>query len=359
MNDYNSNFNTSSNNLYHRHPPVKTPRWLWMLMCAVTAFSWIRAIQFRTANYELLEIMNTELEGIEQQKRHSTRLLQDAVDTKNSFAKQHWKLKKTQKNFKHETRMLEEMAELEAAAKGDDSVQIPKEAREKFQNRRTGDVAKKWIEHRQEALLHKVYSLQAYIQADSRQRVIQKYGYGPHHVVFQVKSREGRKAGKFTLRMAPLNTVPHAVETFLDMISNKVWDNTVFYYHHTQNHVIGAAPVAFGTFQSKDHDLKSMGFNGVSFPEYSASYPHRTHTMGFAGTGPNFYINTVDNESHHGPGSQGHHELAGDADPCFGEVINGFDTLREMQYARHRGDEARSWEDYDLTRIISATFAPF
>mmetsp|Transcript_4213 Transcript_4213/g.12079 ORF Transcript_4213/g.12079 Transcript_4213/m.12079 type:complete len:478 (+) Transcript_4213:188-1621(+) len=356
---YNSSSYNSSSNSYsshrHVHVHVKTPRWLWMVACAMIALSWVRAVQFWTANNELLEAMNTEFEAIELQKRHSTRLLKDATDTKNSIARQQWKLKKTQKNFKHETRMIEEMAELEAAAKEEDSVEIPREARDKFRNRRTGDVAQKWIEHRQEALLHKVYSLQAYIQASSRQRVIEKYGYGPHHVVFHVKSREGRKSGKFTVRMAPLHTVPHAVETFLDMIANRVWDNTVFYYHHTANHVVGAAPVAYGTFQSKDHDLEAMGFNGVSFPEYSPAFPHKAHTLGFAGTGPHFYLNTVDNEDHHGPGSQGHHELAGDADPCFGEVLSGFDTLREMQYARHRGETARGWQDYDLTRIISAT----
>ncbi|VEU35307.1 unnamed protein product [Pseudo-nitzschia multistriata] len=347
---------TNSQNLYH-HQQAKTPRWVLLVMCGTIMLSWFRAVQYRTISYGILSSMDTELESIEFQKRQSTRLWKDATDTKNSFAKQHWKLKKTQKNFQHETRMLEEMAELEAAS-DNDNIEIPEAAREKFQNRRTGDVAKKWIEHRQEALLHKVYSLQAYIRENSRQRVIEKYGYGPHHVVFDVKSREGRKSGKFTVRMAPLTAVPHAVETFMDMVSNKVWDNTVFYYHHSQAHVVAAAPVVYGTFQTKDHELESLGHNGVSFPEYSPSFPHKQHTIGFAGSGPNFYINSIDNEDHHGPGSQGHHELEGDADPCFGEVINGFDTIREMQYARHRGDVPRVWSDYDLTRIIKATLVP-
>jgi len=352
----NINGSSSSRNLYHRQQ-VKTPRWVLIVMCALTAFSWIRAVQYRTTSYDILSSMDKELEGIEFQKRKSTILLKDATDTKNSIAKQQWKLKKTQRNFKHETRMLEEMAELEAANEND-NIEIPKAAREKFQNRRTGDVAKKWIEHRQEALLHKVYSLQAYIQEDSRHRVVEKYGYGPYHVVFDVKSRGGRRPGKFTVRMAPLTTVPHAVETFLDMVTNKVWDNTVFYYHHSQAHVIAAAPVVYGTFQRKDHELESLGYHGVSFPEYSRSFPHKQNTIGFAGPGPNFYINSMANEDHHGPGAQGHHELDGDADPCFGEVISGFDTLRELQYSRRRVEVPRVWDDYDLTRIISATLVP-
>jgi len=337
---------------------VKTPRWVLGVLCIFTTFSWIRAIQFRSTSLEVLSAMEDELKAFEMQTKQSRKLLQDATDTQNDFAKHQWKLKRTQRNFQHETRMLEEMYEMEAS-QANDNVPIPEEALKRFKDRQSGNVAKKWIEHRQEAILHKVYNLQAYIQEESRKRVIEKYGPGPHLVVFDVKSREGRKPGKFTIRMAPLSTVPHAIETFLDMVAANVLDNMLFYSHHSSNHIIPAAPISYGTFQSKDREMNALGFTGVSFPEYSKEFPHKKNTIGFTGMEHNFYINTIDNDDHHGPGGQEHHELEGDADPCFGEIISGTPVLIDMQYNRHKGAVAKGWEDYDLTRIVSARIIPW
>ncbi len=337
---------------------IKTPKWVLGVLCFFTAISWIRAVQYRTTNYEILSAMEAEFEAFALKKQHSTKLLEETIGTMNVFQKQKWKLKKTQKMFEHETRMLEEMAEMEALS-ASDNAEIPEAALKKFKNRRSGNVAKKWIEHRQEAILHKVYNLQAYIQEESRKRVIEKYGKGPHQVVFKVKSREGRKPGKFTVRMAPLSTVPHSIETFLDLVSNKIWDNTILYSHHTQAHVVAATPVSYGTFESKEHEMKSLGFEGPSFPEYSQDYPHKKYTLGFTSSSANFYINAMDNQEHHGPNGQPLHELEGDADPCFGEIIDGFGVLQDMQYNRHKGVAPKGWEDYDLTRIISAEVVPW
>lgn len=302
--------------------------------------------------------MDTEFDAFINKKKDSKKLLDDTMDTMNEIARQKWKLKRTQRLFQHETRMLEEMAEMEALS-AEQNAEIPKAALENFEKRRSGKVAKKWIEHRQEAILHKIYNLQAFIQEESRKRVIEKYGPGPHDVVFEVKTREGRKPGKFTVRMAPLATVPHAIENFLDMVVNGIWDNTIIYSHHTQSHVAASSPVNYGTFETKEHEMETMGFTGVSFPEYSKDFPHKIHTIGFAGSTPNFYINTMDNEDHHGPGGQQHHELAGDADPCFGEIVQGFEILQDIQYNRHKGDVPRGWQDYDITRVTSARLITF
>mmetsp|Transcript_27706 Transcript_27706/g.31087 ORF Transcript_27706/g.31087 Transcript_27706/m.31087 type:complete len:462 (+) Transcript_27706:35-1420(+) len=353
-----NNNNSSSSNHHQRGEVVKTPRWVLVLVCACTALSWFRAIQYRTASFDILSTMDIELESLRFQKQKTSQLYKDKMDEQNEITKQQWKLKKAQRLFKHEARMLEEIAELEASSK-EDNVEIPKETLEQYQNRRSATVTKTWIVHRQEALLHKVYNLQAYIQEGSRNRVIQKYGAEPYFVSFDVKSREGRKPGNFVVRMAPLSAVPHAVETFLEMITNKVWDNTVFYSHRTQEHVIAAAPIVYGTFQSKDRQMESLGYEGVSFPEYSESFPHKQYTLGFAGNGPNFYINSINNIDHHGPGGQGHHELSPDADPCFGEIVNGFDVIKsDMQIGRHKGNSPKGWADYDLTRVITAKLVP-
>ena len=72
----------------------------------------------------------------------------------------------------------------------------------------------------------------------------------------------------------------------------------------------------------------------VPFQEYSPSLPHEKFTVGFAGRpgGPDWYISTVDNTCNHRPGSQSPDAaLFGEADPCFGKVVAGFDVLAAMR----------------------------
>ncbi|KAL3910977.1 MAG: hypothetical protein SGILL_007468, partial [Bacillariaceae sp.] len=339
--------------------PMKTgrpvPRWMLPLLYGLTLFSWLLAFRSRSGSFELLSAIDFEMESLSLQKSHTWKMLKDARKNRDAVAKQQRKLKKTQRLFEHESRMLEELYEADTSEEKD-LAEIPEETWAKFKNRKSAGIAASWIEHRQEALLHKVYGLQAFIQDESRQRVIQKYGPGPHRVHFHVLSREGRKPGNFVVELASLRKMPHAVEMFLDMVANKMWDNTVFYHHQTQSHVVAAAPVTYGTFQSKQHQFESLGFDGVSFPEYNKDYPHQQYTIGFAGSGPNFYINTMDNTDHHGPGGQGHHDLATDADPCFGKIVSGVDIIsNDMMTGRHKGKNPTGWEDFDLSRIVSVS----
>ncbi|KAG7359042.1 cyclophilin type peptidyl-prolyl cis-trans isomerase [Nitzschia inconspicua] len=337
--------------------PTKTskplPRWMLPLIYTFTVFSWIRAIQFRSGSFDVLVSLNSEFESLSSQRSQTWKLLMDAKKNHNNVMKQQKKLKKTQRLFDHEIRMIEELYEADTSDSSD-LPEIPPETMAKFKNRKSAGVAASWIEHRQEALLHKIYSLQSHIQEESRQNVIQKYGPGPHRVHFHVLSREARKPGDFIVELASIDKMPHSVETFLDMVASKMWDNSVFYHHVTQHHVVAAAPVSYGTFQSKQHQFQALGFNGTSYPEYHKDYPHEKFTIGFAGTGPNFYINTMDNSDHHGPGGQGHHDLATDADPCFGKIVSGFDIVStDMVMGRHKGKSPTRWEDFDLTRIAS------
>jgi cyclophilin family peptidyl-prolyl cis-trans isomerase len=337
--------------------PLKTrmalPRWALPLVYVLTIFSWIRAIQYRSGSFEVIETLNAEFASLASQKSQTWKLLMEAKKNQNNVAKQQKQLKKTQRLFGHEMHMIEELYEADTSDVGD-VAEIPPETMAKFKNRKSAGVAASWIQHRQEALLHKIYSLQAYIQEESRQRVLQKYGQGPHRVHFHVLSREARKPGDFIVELASIDKMPHSVETFLDMVTNKMWDNSVFYHHMTQSHVVAAAPVAYGTFQSKQHHFEALGYNGTSYPEYHKDYPHEKFTIGFAGSGPNFYINTMDNTDHHGPGGQGHHDLATDADPCFGKIVSGFDVVsKDMMTGRHKGKKPSGWEDFDLTRIAS------
>ena len=84
----------------------------------------------------------------------------------------------------------------------------------------------------------------------------------------------------------------------------------------------------------KRKDFVDSGYNSVSFQEYSPNFPHRQYTLGYAGRpgGPNFYINMKDNTRIHGPSSQvnGKDDDEVDADPAFGKIVAGFDTVERL-----------------------------
>ncbi len=116
-------------------------------------------------------------------------------------------------------------------------------------------------------------------------------------------------------------------------------------------------------------DMKRAGLDTVSFQEYSTMFPHEKYTLGFAGrphSGPEFYINLMDNSLDHGTleerkyhmgptkyaawakevllGSNGvlvdvgEGEMLVDVDamvaiepyPCFGKVVDGFEVVDEI-----------------------------
>jgi cyclophilin family peptidyl-prolyl cis-trans isomerase len=320
-------------------------KWILPLTYGLVVLSWFSAFRFNDSLTQISVGLHFEQEALAFQKGESLRILSDAKEAKDAILRQHKKLKRTQKLFDHEIRMKEELFEMKMSSEN-------KETLKTIQGRQSG-IAMTWIQQRQETLYRKIYMLQDYIQEKSRQQVIAKYGAGPHRVEFQVASYHNKKPGQFVVELASLDFVPHAVETFLDMISSGLWDNTVFYHHNSQHHVVAAAPVNYGTFEPKHYHFEALGYTGVGFPEYSEFFPHEKYTLGFSGKGPNFYINTMDNGQHHGPGGQGHHDLPTDADPCFGKIISGFEAIKKMNPGTHSSEaEPLNWQDFDLTRIV-------
>mmetsp|Transcript_18506 Transcript_18506/g.44646 ORF Transcript_18506/g.44646 Transcript_18506/m.44646 type:complete len:492 (+) Transcript_18506:275-1750(+) len=328
------------------------PRWVLPALYLFTALSWLHAFRGRSMNFDLISALDVEREALGLQGDTTSKLFKEAQRSRSTLYSKVAKLRKTQRLFQHELRMIDELYEAEVSSHADD-VPIPQETIEKFEKRKSANVAAKWIGQRQDALLHKIYNLQTYVQKDSYKKVIEKYGDGPYQVKFSVRTNEGRTPGFFIVELAPLHVVPHAIEKFLDMVSAKVWDNTVFYSHKSQSHVIAAAPVVYGTFQSKNHQLVALGHTGTSFPDYNPSFPHKRLTMGFAGNGPNFYINSIDNTKHHGPGGQAHHTLPTDADPCFGHIVSGHQIVTQaMLPGKNSSPDPKQWQDFDLTRIV-------
>lgn len=334
----------STSTTFHFSSFSSSSKWMLPLVYGLAVLSWFSALRCNDQWSKLSTDLQAEIDTLMVQREETLDLLDGARRNKDKTLQQYQKRKSTQHLFQHEMRIKDELYEMR---------QDPEQR--KLIERRQSGIAMTWVEQRQQALYHKIYSLQEYIQATSKQNVLDKYGPGPHKVEFSVKPDKGNKSGKFVVELASIDLVPHSVETFLNMVSEKLWDNTVFYHHLSQHHVIAAAPVNYGTFETKHYHFDALGYNGVSFPEYHSRFQHKEYTIGFSGLGPNFYINTLDNTEHHGPGGQGHHDLPNDADPCFGKIISGQKVIKDimMPGTHSPDDDPVSWHDFDLTRIVN------
>jgi len=130
---------------------------------------------------------------------------------------------------------------------------------------------------------------------------------------------------KFVIEMASLETMPHSVQTFMDMVSLHLLDGCSFILNAL--HVLKAAPLPYdgSSASQKAKSFADAGLESVSFREYDEKFPHKQFTVGFAADGsPSFYINTEDNSEIHS------------GDPCFGKIIEGFDTIHRLESAPTR-----------------------
>jgi cyclophilin family peptidyl-prolyl cis-trans isomerase len=159
------------------------------------------------------------------------------------------------------------------------------------------------------------------IQAASLAGIYQKYGTGVHRVEFELVFADGKKGPtQFVLELAPSELMPHAVEAFLDMVSNQLIDGCSFIM--SALNVIKASPLPYdgSSAKVKAQSFADLGLDQLAFKEYHPQFPHQKYTMGFTADGsPNFFLNTADNT------------LAHEGDPCFGTVIQGFDTIHRLE----------------------------
>jgi cyclophilin family peptidyl-prolyl cis-trans isomerase len=144
------------------------------------------------------------------------------------------------------------------------------------------------------------------------------YGKGPHYaqITVIIPTEGGLIDFFFTLEMAPLNLMPASVFTFMEQAEAGAWDGTCF--HINAPHALFAQPVSVAGDYSNLPRMEAMGLARLPFPEYNEEYPHDEYTVGFSGTrrsGPNFYINKVDNSINHA------------GEPCFSKVIIGHDVV--------------------------------
>jgi hypothetical protein len=168
-----------------------------------------------------------------------------------------------------------------------------------------------------------------------------RYGPGPHYVEISIvlPTESNDHVRTFLLEMAPLASMPHSVNLFLEQVSHNLWNNAYFYLNGP--HVLQGGPQAeHGWEEATGIDARELALRPfrevalahLAFPEYSNDFPHVPWSVGFTGRpgGPDFYINKMDNTIVHGPGGQLQHDLDEFGDPCFAKVVDGFDTLHAI-----------------------------
>jgi cyclophilin family peptidyl-prolyl cis-trans isomerase len=176
------------------------------------------------------------------------------------------------------------------------------------------------LQTRIQSLTHKSDDMKGRVKSISRQQLTEKYGAGVKQVEIELYFPDEKEGPtKFIIALED-DLMPHSSFTFLEMVSSGLLDGCSFILNAL--HVLKAAPLPYdGTSAAaKARAFTELGLESVAFKEYSHSVPHTKNTIGFAADGsPSFYINTEDNSEIHA------------GDPCFGRIIEGFDTIKRLE----------------------------
>ncbi len=171
---------------------------------------------------------------------------------------------------------------------------------------------------------------------------IHRFGPGPHKVEFEVEYPRSSQPPSdpdpatwkkwksyLLMEMAPLDLMPHTVNLFLKQVHHQLWDGT--YVTVNAPHVMQIGPRYEGVSANVGSDeqrsyqhFHAEGLDKVSYQEYSPKYPHEQYTIGMSGrpSGPDLYINKMNNTVIHGPGGQMNDgDMHNEADPCFGRLV--------------------------------------
>lgn len=186
---------------------------------------------------------------------------------------------------------------------------------------------------------NEVQRLHDAVSITSLRSLQQRYGRGPHRVNFQVNYSFGnsRMTKSFTIELAPDHMMPHSVLTFLDAVSAKFYDGYAFAHSTDQLIVIKDSdertkPTIY------QRSIKTLHDNPLIFQEYNPKFPHKEMTLGFLGKklgGPSFYISKKDNSDAHAfdPSLKDEHGFPQKpGEPCFAKVIQGFETIHEIDH---------------------------
>lgn len=135
------------------------------------------------------------------------------------------------------------------------------------------------------------------------------------------------------LELAPLDSMPHTIHTFLDIVERKLLSRGTFIL--ARDHILVGGPN--DAYDGENNAvlrerIMEEGYlpNGaLLFGEYSPDFPHVPLTFAFSHLGgPSFYINLRDNSELHGPGFTEEGQKEGD--PCFAKIVEGQDVVQRV-----------------------------
>lgn len=199
-------------------------------------------------------------------------------------------------------------------------------------------------------LYEDIQMLRTAILTSSRNQLISTYGNGPWEVEMKLQfAGDDEDAFMYITVGLDGERMPHAVYTFLSQVNVGLFEGAGFAFHHNGPHIVFASPISNHLNPNVEDTWASLESSGISrlyFQEFSPEVPHVPYTVGFSKTGPNFYINTLDN-------TRIHEEIL---DPCFGRITRGTDVVDRMHAAS--GDlSENSWKELEpgFAAIVSIT----
>ena len=205
-----------------------------------------------------------------------------------------------------------------------------------------------------------------------------RYGPGPHRISMVINLDDTQH--EVIIELAPITLMPHSVHTFLSQLSEGYWTRGTPAIVMNPGHVLQACPhpcletkAMGGSYPGDPYvDMRHAGLDTVSFQEYHPEYPHEKYTIGFAGrpSGPEFYINMMNNTLDHGPKEalpkkaivedeeeeEADEMMTMEPDPCFGKIISGFEVIDKISEGMTRGDlpdESKETKDDDDEEALS------
>mmetsp|Transcript_10424 Transcript_10424/g.18449 ORF Transcript_10424/g.18449 Transcript_10424/m.18449 type:complete len:575 (+) Transcript_10424:109-1833(+) len=193
----------------------------------------------------------------------------------------------------------------------------------------------------------KARSIMEKITFRSRKDVLEKFGPGPYYVKLSLAFPSSPEHKTILLELAPLDSMPHTIHTFLTIIQKKLVTGGTFLL--SREHILVGGPVDAHNIENNRELEERMMYEGyfpngaLLFKEYKPEYPHEQYTVGFNQVGgPIFYFNLKDNTDGHGSTytkDEGYKE----GEPCFGKVVDGFDVIQRLtEMPKGDGDSLES-----------------
>lgn len=374
------------------HHILGQPTLRWGIAVALVLLSWVTSYSITDPSVDIIGLEN-ELIRLAAYLEH----VQNEVVSLQSTMQQErskWKLhQRTSKVLQHELRILEQLASDETQTqqhqrkskyfgtatnqhtKDNHHIILTNNNNNKatpppnnpndptIQKQNTLDL---WFRHRHTTLTQQTHHLQSYLQAQSRAAVETIYGPGPFYIRITIDlanphSRR-RELVSFTVVTAQTrDAVPYTLHWWLDSVHHGVWDHTVFVHTATTDHVVLAAPYRDNDSTNTQQAFGQLGWAWqLGLAEYDPHFPHTPYTLGVAGRGPNWYINTQNNTIAHGPGGQQQRSSATvEADPCFGRVLERDEKVVDalvawgMEQTELKLTGESDNEEHRKTRIVS------